>query len=111
MEPLRKKVEFSKTYRLGKTGRISELSVKALKVNDTKIKLAIVVPKKVSKKAVVRNRARRRVREIIRNHSSLAVGGYFVIVNIYSDLSTLSPKELDIEVVNIFTKLGVFKSL
>ncbi len=108
MEPLRKKVEFSKTYRLGKSVRTPHYTIKALAVKESTIKLGIVVPKKVSKKAVVRNRARRRVREIIRKNISLAIPGFFVIVNIYTDLSSLNHSELERDIIQSLQKLKVF---
>lgn len=110
MEPLRKKSEFSKTYRFGKQVKIKELSIKVLPNQLQTIKLAIVVSKKVSKKAVVRNRARRRIREILRKHHSLASDGYFVIVNVYSDLNELSPSQLEDKLIQSFQKLKVFNT-
>jgi len=110
MEPLRKKVEFAKTYRLGKSVRTPNFTIKALQVKTETIKLGIVVSKKVSKKAVVRNRARRRVREIIRKNISLAIPGFFVIVNIYTDLSILSHADLEKEIIRSLQSLKVFKN-
>ncbi len=109
MKPLRKKVEFSKTYRLGKSVRTPNFTIKALRVNDPEIKLGIVVPKKVSKKAVVRNRARRRVREIIRKNISLAIPGFFVIVNIYTDLVEINHNDLEKSIIESLQYLNVFK--
>jgi ribonuclease P protein component len=109
MEPLRKKIDFSKTYRNGQQVRNTDYTVKALATNTTVLKLAIVVPKKVSKKAVVRNRARRRVREIIRKNIHLAEPNYFVIVNIYTDLTNLTPEQLEESIIKSFQKLKIFK--
>ncbi len=110
MEPLRKKVEFAKTYRLGKSIRTPNFTIKALQVKESTIKLGIVVPKKVSKKAVVRNRARRRVREIIRKNISLAIPGFFVIVNIYTDLSEINHTNLEKSLIQSLQSLKVFKT-
>lgn len=108
MKPLRKKSEFSKTYRFGKQVKLSEFSVRALPNHTNTLQLAIVVSKKVSKKAVVRNRARRRIREILRKHHSLASDGYFVIVNIYTDLNKLSPTQLEQKLISSFQRLNIF---
>ncbi len=110
MEPLRKKVEFAKTYRLGKSIRTPDFTIKVLKVKEPVIKLGIVVPKKVSKKAVVRNRARRRVREIIRKNISLATPGFFVIVNIYNDLTGLNHNDLERNIIQSLVSLKVFRT-
>jgi ribonuclease P protein component len=105
MESLRKKAEISKTYRLGKTLRLPVLTIKALKTNSLVFKLAVVVPKKVSKKAVVRNKIRRRVREIIRKDIAFNNLGYLVIVNIYTDISKLDNNELEKILTQGFKKL------
>ncbi len=110
MEPLRKKVEFSKTYRLGKSVRTPYFTIKTLQVKSPIIKLGIVVSKKVSKKAVTRNRARRRIREIIRRNISLAIPGFFVIVNVYTDLSELSHSELEKVIIQSLQTSKVFKN-
>lgn len=108
MKPLRKKADFSKTYRRGKTVRNPNFTVWALQTPTPELKLAIVVSKKVSKKAVVRNRARRRVREVIRKNASLAASNYFVIVNIYTDLTTIPNPELEEQIIKSFKKLTLF---
>ena len=110
MESLRKKADFSKTYRFGKQFRTTNFTIKALQTNTEVLKLAIVIPKSVSKKAVVRNRARRRVREIIKKNSALAATNYFVIVNVYSDLSGVNAVELEKIIVESFQKLHIFSS-
>lgn len=46
---------------------------------------AVVVSKKISKSAVVRNRIRRRIYEQIRLHNQLVPAGTDLVVTIYSD--------------------------
>lgn len=105
MESLRKKAEFSKTYRFGKTYRVSQLSIKTLKVTEPTFKLAVVVSKKISKKAVTRNKIRRRIREIIRKDIALDKSGYFVIVNIHNNLSQTPHPELKAILIQSFKKV------
>lgn len=61
------KKEFEKIFNSGKTVRNSFLFIKFLRVRAQKAsKFGIVVSAKVSKKAVVRNRIRRQISEVIR---------------------------------------------
>lgn len=53
-------------YREGKTHRSEYFSVKVLKKTKSNYRSAVVVSKKVSKSAVVRNRIRRRIYEQLR---------------------------------------------
>jgi len=108
MKPLRKKADFSKTYKNGKTVRNVNFTIRALQTNTPELHLAIVVSKKVSKHAVVRNRARRRVREIIRKNITLAASNYFVIVNIYTDLTNSTPADLEESIIKSFKKLNIY---
>lgn len=91
---LKKATDFSKTYKFGKSYNHPELYIKSLK-NGYKIsRFAVVIPKKVTKLAVKRNRARRRVYEILRTNQPNIVGGYNIIITLKSDLSSLTPKQL-----------------
>lgn len=55
------------TYRRGKTARAEMMSLRYGPAKGDNYRLAVVVSKKVQKSAVVRNRIRRRVYEIVRN--------------------------------------------
>ena len=71
--------DLQKVYRLGKASHTSALVIKF--VAQEKKRLAFVVSKKVSKKAVERNRIKRILREFLRQHIEyLASGDYMVIV-------------------------------
>ncbi len=81
-------------YSRGKAIRGSLTSMKVSPAKGNKYRAAVVVSKKVSKSAVVRNRIRRRVYEILRT-SQLATEAYDVIVSVYSDqLATMPAAEL-----------------
>ena len=53
-------------YRTGKTERSEFIVLKHARANRNDYRLAVVVSKKVSKSAVVRNRIRRRLYELVR---------------------------------------------
>jgi ribonuclease P protein component len=105
---------FSKTYRINKHDvekvmkkgvyyHSSFFSLKVLPNNLEKSLFAVIISKKVAKSAVLRNRNKRRVREVIKkifdklNFSS----SYFIFI-IKKDLSTLPYSDLLKEVAEIF---------
>ena len=69
-------------------------------------RVAVVVSKKVHKSAVVRNRIRRRVYEIIRTDVSSALSGDYLVTVFHASLAVVSHKELQHELRNLFAKTG-----
>lgn len=67
-----------------------------------KIKLIISVSKKVDKKAVVRNRIKRRVRAVFRNLSNLKAGTYMIIAR--ADSQNIKGEELQDEINKLIAK-------
>ncbi|MCF7845847.1 MAG: ribonuclease P protein component [Candidatus Peribacteraceae bacterium] len=65
---LRKKEEVDLVFRSGKTVAIPGLAFRFLKNSLAHPRIAVIVGKKLSPRAVDRNRIRRRLREIARNH-------------------------------------------
>jgi ribonuclease P protein component len=84
------------TYRNGKTIRGPFCALKFSRNNRrTSYRVAVVVSKKVSKSAVLRNRIRRRVYEVVRKHV-IAEQPYDLIFTVFSDrLATMTAAELD----------------
>lgn len=65
-------------------------------------RVAVIVSKKIAKSAVIRNRVRRRVFEVIRLHKPHIAGGYdLAFIAISKDLTTTESYELnkDIEMI------------
>jgi ribonuclease P protein component len=73
-------------YQKGKTVRGPFCSLKYI-VNSrrTTYRMAVVVSRKVHKSAVVRNRIRRRLYEIVRQEASRITAPYDIVVIVYSD--------------------------
>lgn len=79
----------------GTVTRGPQFSVKAIINNHRQTyRVAIVVSKKVSKSAVVRNRIRRRLYELVRKHETGITQPFDILVLVYSDAvaTTPSPK-------------------
>jgi ribonuclease P protein component len=72
--------ELQKVYRSGKTLHTPALVIKFAATPGTKSRVGLVVSKKISKKAVERNRIKRSVREQMRKIlPELAVGDYMLV--------------------------------
>ncbi|MEI7819119.1 MAG: ribonuclease P protein component [bacterium] len=76
----------------------------------SKIRAAVIVPKKVDKRAVVRNRNRRRVIEVLRLNIQQCKPGFDILVYIHSDIQNLKPIELTKEILDGLMKIGVIES-
>ena len=83
-------------YRHGRTVRGSLLTVKyALNDRHGDYRVAVVVSKKVSKSAVMRNRIRRRIYEIIRLHEAAIDRPYDIVLTVFHErLAAMPSSEL-----------------
>lgn len=96
-------------YQKGQTVRGPFFSLKYI-VNHrrTVFRASVVVSRKVHKSAVVRNRIRRRIYEIIRNESLRINGAYDLVFIVYSDqLASLPAAQLRDAVLEKLEKAGV----
>ena len=77
-----------------------------------KYRVAVVVSKKVSKSAVVRNRIRRRMYEAVRMQATGISGPLDIIIMVYSvELATLESKAVESAVAMQLVKGGVITSV
>ncbi len=84
-------------YQHGQTVRGPLTTVKFV-VNGRRqtYRLAVVVSKKISKSAVVRNRIRRRLYESVRQHEPELTQPYDIVITVFHEqLATLPPDELN----------------
>lgn len=93
-------------------GRVVRGQYSALKyiVNNRRdtFRVAVVVSRKVHKSAVVRNRIRRRVYEIVRAQASYITKPYDLVFTIYNEqLSTLPAEDVHACVLRQLEKAGV----
>ena len=81
------------TYRKGETIRGPLCSIKyVLNERRKSYRLAVVVTKKVNKSAVVRNKIRRIIYELVRIDQDLIKKPYDIVITIYSDQILEIPK-------------------
>jgi ribonuclease P protein component len=77
---------------------------------EQKFRVAVVVSRKVSKSAVVRNRIRRRIYEIVRLVSGRIVEPYDLVFTAYDDsTATVSQSQLERAVIGSLEKAGVLQ--
>ncbi len=83
-------------YQNGKTVRGPLCAIKYASNNRRKVyRLAVVVSKKVSKSAVVRNRIRRRLYEAFRHESAVIQEPYDIVITVFNDqLATIPAEEV-----------------
>lgn len=100
---------FRHVYNRGQTVRGSLTSVKYINnPRRTGYRAAVVVSRKVHKSAVVRNRIRRRVYEIIREHEAQINAPYDVVVTVFSEqIAEMESASLEKLIVGQLKKAGV----
>lgn len=96
-------------YTRGKTARGPELTLKyAYNNRNESYRVAVVVSRKVSKLAVVRNRIRRRIYEIVRAQGENITQPYDLIFTVYDEAAAKKPaKQLQQSVVGCLDRAGV----
>jgi ribonuclease P protein component len=105
---LRHPKDIAHVYRRGIYGAAGGvLSVKAVASGRPHLRAVIVVGKKVAKRAVVRNRIRRRIIGDLENRLATLRAGYDIVVSVHSDLSGLPPAELRASLSQALKRAGV----
>jgi len=99
-------------YQRGKTVRASELSLRfAYNSRCKSYRLAVVVSRKVSKSAVVRNRIRRRIYEIVRTHADAITEPYDLIFTVYDESAAEKPHDQLLQnITGCLSRAGVLQS-
>jgi ribonuclease P protein component len=92
-------------YQQGKTVRDPRCTLKYATNNRQKTyRLAVVVSKKISKKAVVRNRIRRRIYEIVRQREAHINQPFDMVLTVFDEgLMTESQHELETLILRLLT--------
>lgn len=96
-------------YNKGKTVRDSQISLRYVINNRRQLhRVAVVVSKKVSKSAVVRNRIRRRIYELLREQQASINQPYDLVFSVFSDqVATMPASELAKRISKLLKNAGV----
>jgi len=99
-------------YQKGRVVRGELMTLRAIEnTRRTTWRAAVVVSRKVSKSAVVRNRIRRRIFEILRKQADTIDGPFDVVFSVFSDqLATLEQSALERLVGDQLRKAGVCRT-
>jgi len=106
---LKKKKDFERVFKKGKGFKEDFLFVKLIKNNLKITRFGFVVGYKVSKKAVVRNKAKRRLREAVKSELPKIRKGLDVALVAGKGLETKDFKEIQVIVVNLFKKAKIIQ--
>jgi ribonuclease P protein component len=105
---LRKASDIARVYKKGAYGGAGGvLSVKALASGHAHPRAVVVVGKKVSKRAVVRNRIRRRLLGDLESRWQTLRNGYDIVLSVHSDVSELSTEALSGHLTKALARTGV----
>lgn len=99
-----------RVYKSARPLRAGAFNIRVKKSNIEGYRLAVVVSKKVSKSAVVRNRIRRRVFEYVRQNIAVTPesSGQEIIITVFEEsTANIEFKELAKQLKNLFEKTGI----
>jgi ribonuclease P protein component len=98
-------------YSRGKSVRSSTVALKFIRNDRRKTyRAAVVVSRKVHKSAVVRNRIRRRLYEVIRQHEKQISQPYDLVFTVFSEqLATAGHGQLTRQITELLTKSGIIE--
>jgi len=96
-------------YQRGSTIRGPMISMKySQNSRRSAYRVAVVISRKVSKSAVIRNRIRRRLYETIRRNEALIHKPYDIIITVFSDqLASLPADKLEKMIIEQFHRAGI----
>lgn len=107
---LAKRQDFSKVYRLGRSAANRQFVIYALPNPQTEtIRAGISASKKLGG-AVVRNRVRRMIKEIVRHHAQRLVNGYDLIVIVRKPAVDMNYKEMEKSLLHALKRASLLQS-
>ncbi|MFA4833808.1 MAG: ribonuclease P protein component [Patescibacteria group bacterium] len=106
---LKKDKEFDKVFKSGRSSFSKILGVKAVANGLTASRFGILVSNKISKKAVERNKIKRRIREVIRLETSEIKPGFDVVIITLPPILGESYQEIEEAIGSNFKKLGLYR--
>ncbi|MDI6882921.1 MAG: ribonuclease P protein component [Patescibacteria group bacterium] len=108
---LTKKKDFERVFKKGKSERKGFLVLKFLKTNFPQSRIGFVVSQKVAKKAVLRNKIKRRQREIVRMNLPKLKSGYDLVILSRKGIGEKDFKETKRDVETLLKKAKLLKEI
>ena len=106
---LHKEKDFKKTFQKGRSFFTKALGVKVLKNNLKTSRFGIVVSTKISKKAVVRNKVKRQIREVLRSQLDKVKPGYDVVIITLPAIIDKEYVDIEKDLKSAFKKLNIIE--
>ncbi len=92
-------------YRVGQSARTKRLGLRYQTESGQSFRAVIIVSRKVHKSAVVRNRIRRRLYEILRTDYAKHLDGVQLVITVFDvSLATMTAEEVRSELANLLSK-------
>lgn len=109
MNRLRHRRDIEKVFKRGRFGNAGLLTAKAWQSGNPHSRVVIVVSKKISKKAVVRNTIRRRLSGQLEELWATIPTGYDIVINARQEVSKTPVAELKKSLVQALAAAGVLR--
>lgn len=106
---IKKKKDFEEIFNKGKTFKQDFLLLTAMKNNNNVSRFGFVVSKKVSKKACIRNRIKRVLREIARKEIGLCKTGLDIVVVARPGIETINFQSMEELLIALLKKSKTLK--
>ncbi len=106
---LKRNKDFERVLKKGKGFKQDFLFLRLVKNNLDENRFGFIVSQKVSKKAVIRNKIKRRLRESIREKIKRLKQGYDIVLLPSPDIKEKSFKEIDQAIDKILTKAKILQ--
>ncbi|MEA3249346.1 MAG: ribonuclease P protein component [Patescibacteria group bacterium] len=103
------KKDFTRVFAKGRLFRSRGISMKIVRNGLQESRFGFVISKKVTKKAVARNKIRRRLRTSVGRRLENIVPGHDVAVLVFREVLDLGFKETDASVERLLMKSGLMK--
>ncbi len=103
-ERLLKRQEFRQVYAAGKRYSLPLFTAFVLPTQKGKSRLGITVTKKIGR-AVMRNRAKRLIREVFRKNKSRFEGSFDLVVNVKDKLQEVGYREVEADFLTLLARL------
>lgn len=104
---LRRASDFNKVYKFGKKSSAANFYIKARRTNLPISRLAVVVTKKVSKKATLRNKIKRQISEIVRTNWQQISPGFDIIIMVTNDITSHDSVQNKTDILEALKRLGI----
>lgn len=106
---LRSGRDIERVYRQGRYGGSQLLNIKVLRHPNYSSRAVVVVGKKISKKAVIRNRQRRRLSELLSKDWQQILPGCDIVVTVKTDVSATPVVQLESDLLAALKRAGATK--